>query len=555
MIRPAMNETYDYVIVGAGSAGCVLANRLSADKDLRVLVLEAGPEDRTWKIHMPAALIYNLCDDKYNWFYHTEPQAHMNGRRMYWPRGRVLGGSSSLNAMVYVRGHALDYERWAEQGARGWSYAEVLPYFRRAQAHQKGPDNYRGGDGPLNVRNGAMDNPLYQAFIEAGRQAGYPVTPDMNGFQQEGFGPMDMTIHQGRRWSTAAAYLHPARSRPGLTVKTGALSTRVMVERGRAVGVVYRQGGQVRIATAEREVILAGGAINSPQLLMLSGIGPADHLRAVGIKPVHDLPGVGQNLQDHLELYVQLACTQPITLHSVNNPINRVRAGIEWFLFKSGLCVSAHLEAGAFIRSEAGVRHPDLQFHFLPSLVNDHGRAASTCHAFQVHVGPMRATSIGEIRLKSADPVSHPLLQPNYLATERDRWEMRAAVRHAREIFSQKAFDPFRGAELQPGADVASDAEIDAFVRAKADSAYHPSCTCKMGIDAMAVVDPETKVRGLASLRIVDASIMPSVVSGNLNAPTIMMAEKASDMILGKPPLPPSNAPFYEAPDWQTRQR
>ena len=550
-----MQETFDDIIVGAGSAGCVLANRLSADPDRRVLVLEAGPEDRTWKIHMPAALTYNLCDDKYNWFYHTEPQAHMDGRRMYWPRGRVLGGSSSLNAMVYVRGHALDYERWADEGARGWSYAEVLPYFRRAQAHQNGADDYRGGDGPLRVRNGAMDNALFHAFIEAGRQAGYAVTPDMNGFQQEGFGPMDMTIHQGRRWSAAVAYLHPARARPNLAVRTGTLSTRVLVEHGRAVGVEYRQGGQTRVARAEREVILAGGAINSPQILLLSGIGPADHLRQVGVDVVHDLPGVGQNLQDHLELYVQHECTQAITLHSVNNPITKVRAGVEWFLFKTGLCVSAHLEAGAFIRSEAGVRHPDLQFHFLPSVVNDHGRVTSDRHAFQVHVGPMRATSVGEIRLKSADPAQHPLLQPNYLATERDRREMRAAVRHAREVFRQKAFDPFRGPELQPGPGVGSDAEIDAFVRARADSAYHPSCSCKMGSDAMAVVDHETRVRGLASLRVVDASIMPSIVSGNLNAPTIMMAEKASDMILGKPALPPSNAPFYEAPDWQTRQR
>ncbi|MCK6453624.1 MAG: choline dehydrogenase, partial [Alphaproteobacteria bacterium] len=509
----------------------------------------------TWKIHMPAALVYNLCDDKYNWFYHTEPQAHMDGRRMYWPRGRVLGGSSSLNAMVYVRGHALDYERWAGQGARGWSYAEVLPYFRRAQNHAKGADDYRGGDGPLNVSTGAMSNPLFHAFIEAGRQAGYRATSDMNGFRQEGFGPMDMTIHRGRRWSAAVAYLHPARARPNLTVRTRALTTRIVVERGRAAGVEYRHGGRARVARAEREVILAGGAINSPQLLMLSGIGPAGHLRQAGVEPVHDLPGVGRNLQDHLELYVQHECTQAVTLHSVNNPLRRARAGIEWFLFKTGLCVTAHLEAGAFIRSEAGVRHPDLQFHFLPSVVNDHGRVASDRHAFQVHVGPLRATSAGWIRLRSADPAQHPLIQPNYLATERDRREMRAAVRHAREIFRQQAFDPFRGPELKPGPGVESDSEIDAFVRARADSAYHPSCSCRMGDDAMAVVDHETRVRGLAGLRVVDASIMPSIVSGNLNAPTIMMAEKASDMILGKPPLAPSNAPFYEAPDWQTRQR
>jgi choline dehydrogenase len=548
-------EGYDYIVVGAGSAGCALANRLSADPALRVLLLEAGPEDRTWKIRMPAALVSNLSDDKYNWFYHTEPQPHMEGRRLYWPRGRVLGGSSSLNAMVYVRGHALDYERWAEQGAKGWSYAEILPYFRRAQAHANGPDDYRGGDGPLHVMQGAMRNPLFHAFIEAGTQAGYAHTPDMNGFRQEGFGPMDMTIHRGRRWSAAAAYLHPVRSRPNLTVKTRALTGRVIVEHGRAVGVEYRHGGNTVTARAEREVILAGGAVNSPQLLMLSGIGDGGHLRAAGVKTVHHLPGVGKNLQDHLELYVQYECTRPITLHSVNNPLYRARVGIEWFLFKTGLGASAHLEAGAFIRSEAGVRHPDLQLHFLPSVVRDHGREPSDRHAFQAHVGPMRATSVGEIRLRSADPAEHPVIQPNYLATERDRWEMRQAVKLTREIFRQRAFDPYRGPELAPGAGVQSDAEIDAFVRARADSAYHPSCTCRMGADEMAVVDAEARVRGIAGLRVVDASIMPSIISGNLNAPVIMMAEKASDMILGKSPLPPSNAPFYDAPDWRTRQR
>ncbi len=540
--------SYDYVIVGAGSAGCVLANRLSADPAIKVLLLEAGPRDSTWKIHMPAALTYNLSDDKYNWYYETEAQPHMDGRRLYWPRGRVLGGSSSLNAMVYVRGHAYDYDGWAKNSLAGWSYADVLPYFKRAETRESGGDAYRGGSGPLHVSTGSQKNPLFDAFIAAGQQAGYPFTADMNGFQQEGFGRMDMTIHDGRRWSAATAYLRPALARPNLTVETGALCSKVLFEGSRATGIEYRRGGALRQARAIREVILSGGAINSPQLLMLSGVGPADELRRHGIKVTLDLSGVGQNLQDHLELYVQYACTQPITLYVTENPINKMRIGVEWFLFKSGLATSAHLEAGAFIRRNDAVPHPDLQYHFLPSLVNDHGRKPIGRHAFQAHVGPMRPTSAGTIKLRSADPTMHPEIQPNYLATEQDRLEMRDAVKLTREIFAQAAFDPYRGEEIQPGSQVRTDAEIDAFVRARADSAYHPSCTCKMGTDERAVVDGELRVHGLTGLRVVDASIMPSVVSGNLNAPTIMIAEKASDMILGRAPLAPEYAPVYTPP-------
>jgi choline dehydrogenase len=540
----ATPDSFDYVIVGAGSAGCVLANRLTEDAEVKVLVLEAGPKDNNLWIHMPAALTYNLCHDKYNWYYHTEPQPHMDGRVMYWPRGRVLGGSSSLNAMVYVRGHALDYDRWAKkEGATGWSYFEVLPYFKRAETRVIGGDAYRGSNGPLYVSTASQPNPLFQAFIEAGQQAGYPFTPDMNGRQQEGFGKMDMTIYKGRRWSAAMAYLKPAMKRPNLTVHTRALAGRILFEGRRAAGIEYAHEGKIKRVRAEREVILAGGAINSPHLLMLSGVGPADHLKQIGIPIVHDLPGVGQNLQDHIEMYVQYESTKPITLYSTFNPVNMARVGMEWLLFRRGLGASAHLEAGGFIRTNEEVEHPNIQYHFLPSLVIDHGRVRPDRHAFQAHVGPMRPTSAGWIKLKSTDPRVHPLLQPNYLATELDRSEMREGVKLTREVFAQPAFDAYRGAELNPGPGVRSDAEIDAWVRRKADSAYHPSCSCKMGVDEMAVVDPECRVRGLEGLRVVDASIMPSVVSGNLNAPTIMIAEKASDIIRGKAPLPAEVVP------------
>ena len=554
---PHTEGEWDYIIVGAGSAGCVLADRLSADGTKRVLVLEFGGSDQSIYIQMPSALAIPMNTSRWNWQYESEPEPHLGGRRLHTPRGKGLGGSSSINGLVYIRGNPLDFERWEEEGARGWNYASVLPYFKRAERRAEGGDAYRGGDGPLDTCYGSLQNPLNQAWLDAARQAGYALTDDVNGFRQEGFGRMDMTVRKGERCSAAKAYLRPAMKRPNVKVITGALASRILFEGKRATGVAYEQGGRMHEARAAREVILAGGPINSPQLLKLSGIGPAAELAANGIAVVADRPGVGANLQDHLEFYFQIACTQPVTLYKHANLLGKAMVGARWLFLRSGLGATNHFETCGFIRSKAGVRHPDIQYHFFPMAVSYDGNSLASEHGFQAHVGPMRSKSRGTVSLRSPDPHDKPVIRFNYLSHPDDWEEMRACVRLTREIFEQPAFKPWRGREIQPGEDVTSDEAIDAFIASKVESAYHPSCTCKMGAadDPMAVVDSELRVIGVEGLRVVDSSVMPSVTTGNLNAPTIMIGEKGADHILGKPLLPPSNAPFYVAPDWETAQR
>jgi len=551
------NETFDYVIVGAGSAGCVLADRLSADGTRRVLLLEYGGSDRSVFIQMPSALSIPMNMPKYNWFYHTEPEPHLGGRRMHTPRGKVLGGSSSINGLVYIRGNPQDFERWSQEGAAGWAYRDVLPYFKRAETRQEGGDAYRGGSGRLQTRYGTLRNPLHAAWLAAAGQAGYPQTADVNGRQQEGFGRMDMTVGGGRRSSASNAYLRPAMGRPNLKVLTHALATRIRFEGRRVRGLEYERGGAKHAVDIGAELILSGGPINSPQLLKLSGVGPAGELRALGIDVLHDLAGVGENLQDHLEFYFQVACKEPITLYSSIKPWARALIGARWLLRKDGLGATNHFETCGFIRSRPGIAYPDIQYHFLPMAVAYDGSTLAQEHGFQAHVGPMRSKSRGWVRLISTNPFDKPRILFNYLSQPDDWTEMRACVRLTREIFAQAAFDRYRGREIQPGTTVETDAQIDEFIRAKVESAYHPSCSCKMGgpQDPMAVVDPETRVYGLTGLRVVDSSVMPSVTTGNLNAPTIMLAEKAADHIIGKGLLAPDDAPFHAAANWQTAQR
>jgi choline dehydrogenase len=550
-------DSFDYIVVGAGSAGCVLANRLTEDGRHTVLVVEYGASDNSLFIRMPSALSIPMNNGRYNWFYQTEPEPNLNHRRLHTPRGKVLGGSSSINGLVYVRGNPLDFESWQAAGARGWGWQDVLPYFRRAETRGEGGDAYRGDAGPLHTNYGPLQNPLYRTWIEAGKQAGYPATSDCNGFQQEGFGRMDMTVQRGRRCSAAVAYLKPAMQRKNLEVRTHALAYKVDVERARATRLRYRRKGHDVVVHARREIILAGGPINSPQLLKLSGIGPGDELRSLDIPVLHDLRGVGENLQDHLEFYFQFACRRPVTLYAATKPLAKARIGLRWLLFHDGLGASNHFESGGFIRSRPGIRWPDIQYHFLPLAASYDGSTLVRGHGFQAHVGPMRSKSRGWVRLASADPREKPLIRFNYMSHQDDWEDMRACVRLTREIFAQPAFTPYRGEELQPGGNVTTDAEIDAFLRDKVESAYHPCGTCRMGRadDRMAVVDEDTRVIGIDGLRVIDSSIMPSITTGNLNAPTIMIGEKASDHILDRPKLPPSNQAYYLATNWATAQR
>ena len=543
----------DYIVIGAGSGGCAMTHRL-AEAGKSVIVIEHGGWDGGPFIQMPGALSYPMNMKIYDWGYQSEPEPHLGGRRLATPRGKVMGGSSSINGMVYVRGHAHDFDHWRDQGADGWGYADVLPYFKRMEQSHGGQDGWRGTDGPLHVSRGKRDNPLTQAFVEAGIQAGYEATDDYNGEKQEGFGPMEATIFKGRRWSAATAYLRPAEKLGAQVIR--AFARRVVMENGRATGVEVELNGRIEVLKARAEVIIAASALNSPKLLMLSGIGPAKHLAEHGIDVVADRAGVGQNLQDHLELYIQMAASQPVSLFKYWNLLGKAYVGARWLLFKDGPGASNQFESCAFIRSQAGVDYPDIQYHFIPIAVRYDGKAAAEGHGFQAHVGPMRSPSRGEITLRSSDPKEAPRIFFNYMSEEKDWEDFRRCIRLTREIFEQDAFQPFVKHEIQPGADVQTDDELDAFIREHAESAYHPCGTCRMGRvdDPMAVVDPEGRVIGVEGLRVADSSIFPRITNGNLNAPSIMVGEKIADHVLDRR-LPSENAEPWVHPEWKTAQR
>lgn len=549
----------EFVIVGAGSAGCAMAYRL-AEAGRDVIVIEHGGTDAGPFIQMPAALSYPMNMKRYDWGYTSEPEPHLGGRELACPRGKVIGGSSSINGMVYVRGHARDFDHWEESGAQGWSYADVLPYYRRMESWHDGGHGgdpaWRGTDGPMHVSRGPRENPLFDAFVQAGAQAGYQTTGDYNGQQQEGFGPMEQTVWQGRRWSAANAYLRPAIATGHVKV-VQAFAQRVVIKEGRAQGVEVLRNGAVEVIEAAREVVIAASSINSPKLLMLSGIGPAAQLKEHGIDIVADRAGVGQNLQDHLEMYVQMAASKPVTLYRYWNLISKGLIGAQWLFSKRGMGASNQFESAAFIRSKAGVEYPDIQYHFLPIAVRYDGKAAAEGHGFQAHVGPMRSKSRGAVTLRSADPADDPRIQFNYMSHPDDWEDWRTCIRLTREIFGQEAFNPFVKHEIQPGADVQSDDQLNDAIREHVESAYHPCGTCRMGAadDPSAVVDPQARVIGVEGLRVADSSIFPRITNGNLNAPSIMVGEKVSDHLLGRDPLARANDQPWIHPDWETQQR